>query len=576
MRMRGGLLGASCLVVAVGCATDGTERFAEHIDDVIGSPIDADSESPDDGPSDDEPPAPGDGPDPGPDPADPSEDVGVDPGCEELGCPSDAPYCVESGACEECLGLEDCALATCEAGSCEPLPLDGLVTWLRAEELVPGPLATWPAALGESSASQVDPVRWPTVSSIALAGGPAVVFDGVDDQLVFDDGGALAGAPARTVIAVLQAAGDTGHVVGAATSTSGQSLAIADGRPQWTSGGVPGGGPDQHLLAVPRIITLRSDHSGTTLFVDGDLAAASPLGLVAGTATSTTLGAADGDATGSALQPFEGAISDLLIYDRALIDAERARVENWLAQMRGLSTPDPVETLTADVRIFYGMNEEGPGPRQDVLGNLPLSPYPNTDGIVGVPGVVGAAQHVDGAYGGYHFFRSGAGAALDHSTDSFTWAGWVAIDATDEYDPYELPQTLVGKWDPPSACQVRVWFDPPAGRWSISVSATGEEADAVTVTHPHVVQDGTWVLVEAWRDTARGELGIRVSPPALLGDAVTLPLHATLPVTANDLNVAAHATCSDGYLQGTVDALGQWHRPLTDPESALLLQGFEP
>ena len=48
-----------------------------------------------------------------------------------------------------------------------------------------------------------------------------------------------------------------------------------------------------------------------------------------------------------------------------------------------------------------------------------------------------------------------------------------------------------------------------------------------------------------------------------------------LPITSNDLNVAAHATCSDGFLQGSIDALGQWHRPLTDAESGLLHDGFE-
>lgn len=555
------------LACVTACSAEGGDAYAGAFDSAPGDSPSSDEPGDDDSepaePGDDVPRA-DDGRDAGP------TDV-VEPSCAVVGCPDAQPFCGESGACFECESQHDCELATCDAGSCESLPVEGLVTWLRADALPVGPVGNWPSAFG-MPATQDDVARLPTVVPDAIAGGPAVVFDGVDDQLVVGDGGLIASASERTVVAVVQAAAPAGHIVGATTDGTGYGLALEDGRPRWSAGAAVGGWPHQRLLEVPRVVTLRSSGGGSSMHVDGVLVDAVSGVADPATALRTTLGAADGDATGAASNPFAGAIAHVLVYDRALDEAERRQVEGWLSQSMGLSAVDPVDSLTADARIYYPMNETGEGVRADALGNLPLSPFPSTDGIEAVPGMVGEAQHINGAYGGYHFFRSGAGEALDHSADSFTWAGWVAIDPL---EPYQVTQTLVGKWDPPSTCQMRVWYEPLSQQWSLSVSPTGNEADAVTVTHPDAVPDGAWALVEAWRDAARGEVGIRVSSVEALGDAVTLPLEGVLPVTSNDLNVAAHATCGDGFLQGSIDALGQWHRALTDAESALLHAGFE-
>ncbi len=516
-------------------------------------------------PDGDEPPVPDDGDDPPDEPGDPS--------CATTECPSERPICSDDGQCIQCLDVLDCDAAACVSGECTALPTEGRITWLRAADLALGtPVSSWFGAGGGAAAVQPDAERQPWVASPPGAGLTTVWFDGEDDRLDLDDGGAFASGDARTIVAVVVTEGD-GHVFGTAADDGGAGLTVEQGRPRVPHGDAEPLWPARHLLAgVPRIVSVRADANGASLRLEGSLSALSAVSSSPIATDPSTLGASfDG-----AAPAFHGGIGELLVYDRALSDVELELIEGYLAQRHAIAPPDPWATMGADVTVFYPLDEVGPGPRADTLGNLALSPFPGVDGITAVPGVVGQAQHIDGAYGGYHFFRNGAGPQLDHSTESFTWAGWAAIDPVDAADPYLVPQTLVGKWDPPSTCQVRVWYEPGSRQWSLSVSPTGQEQDAVTLTHPTAVPPGEFALVQAWRDAMRGELGLRVGLVGQMGMAVTLPMAESMPSVANDLNVAAHATCSDGFLQGTVDALGQWHRPLTEAESAVLVDGFEP
>lgn len=491
--------------------------------------------------------------------------------CTSVGCPQARPFCGDAGQCLQCRDALDCDAASCEAGSCESLPAAGRLVWLRASDLVANTtVAQWTSVGDGAAAQQADPTQQPTVMPAVLGGGNAVWFDGDDDRLTLDDTGAYATASAHTIVVVIVAQSD-GHIVGPRSSGGGPALLAAQGRPYVAIDGAPTLWPAEHFVPdAPRIVTVHHDATGAALSLEGLLAAQVADAPTTPGSDPTVLGANDQDTA------FGGGIAELLIFDRRVSDAELARIHRYLMQRHGVRRPDPWATLAADASIFYPMDEVGPGARQDVLGNLPITPFPSADGTTAVPGMVGQAQHVDGANGDFHFFRNGGDPRLDHSTGSFTWAGWVAVDPLDPAAPYLESQTLVGKWDPPSQCQLRVWYEPMARTWSVSVSPTGQQSDAITLTHPHAVDPGAFVLVQAWRNALTSELGLRVSDPGQLGPAVTVGMADTLPITGNDLNVAAHATCSDGFLQGTIDALGQWRRPLTEAESAVLVEGFEP
>lgn len=527
--------------------------------------IDDGAEPADEDPSPDGDPAPTPGDDDVPEPP-------ADPSCVVMGCPDDAPLCSDSGQCVQCIGVSDCDAAACLGGECVALPNDGRIAWLRAADLESGTaVASWPGVGDSAAPTQAEPERRPWVALAGPGDLATVWFDGQDDRLQFDDADFVGSSNARTIVAVLVTE-DDGRILGR-DDGSGLGLTVELGRPQVSGGDDAPLWPRQHLLdGVPRVVTARADADGVSLRLEGSLAALSQT-----PSASIPLGAPALGASVDDMNPaFRGGIAELIVYERALSDAELELVESYLAQRHAITPPSAWATLDADVSVFYPLDEVGPGLREDTQGNLPLAPFPGVDGITTVPGVVGQAQHIDGAYGGYHFFRNGGAAQLDHSTESFTWAGWVAIDPLEATDPYLVPQTLVGKWDPPSECQVRVWFEPVTRRWSVSVAPTGQAQDAITLTHPTVVPPGQFVLVQAWRDAMRGELGMRVGAPGELGEPVTIPMAESMPTMANDLNVAAHATCSDGFLQGTVDALGQWHRPLTEAESAALADGFEP
>jgi len=165
---------------------------------------------------------------------------------------------------------------------------------------------------------------------------------------------------------------------------------------------------------------------------------------------------------------------------------------------------------------------------------------------------------------------------MDHNRDSFTWAGWVNLRSF--YDD----QSVVAKWNNNALPQreYRLNYDATRNRWIFDLSRDGFEGagSSVTVVHPTEVQLDTWYFLEAWYDADSNTAHLRVSTQAARGADASEPFTGGVQFSSADLNLAAHNTCSDDFLDGFMDAWGYWTRTLTEAESRLLWnngQGFE-
>jgi hypothetical protein len=509
-------------------------------------------------------------------------------------CGGATPFC--GGAiCVQCLDASHCSDAQCKLGACQPLASQDRVLWLRGSDLAGmqnGALvAQWDDQSPEMNHAVASGTRRPSVVLGAFGAHPGVAFDGIDDQLTLT---ANPSASELTIVALVRASSN-GHLIGTGSSSPGflQSygcgVVISDMRPMLKSVddsvGVQLTTPANHLIADhPTVIAATLGASGAELSLAG-LAHATATDLPNHYAYSrATLGASDGSASDAAADPFAGVIGELLVYQRKLSTLELAEVTKYLTEKHQLSAPPPFDTLNADATLFYKMHESGDGQRADIKSGLGLTPWEKTGpnsydqngaGTTPVPAVVGDGQHVMGAQG-YHFSRPDAG-ALNHAGGSFTWAGWVSIDALDPNDPYNDDQAFVAKWNvPPNPTHMEylVLFKRATEKWTFAVSGNGSQLGAEVVS-PAVVAPGVFYLLEAWHDAEAGTIGLRVSEPNSLGSPVTAMWGGGVFDSTADLNVGAFNTCKDSHLQGIVDAVGYWPRVLTDVERQKLHTGIE-
>jgi hypothetical protein len=251
----------------------------------------------------------------------------------------------------------------------------------------------------------------------------------------------------------------------------------------------------------------------------------------------------------------------------------------------------PLASLRDGLTMFWPLGESGDGPRADVVGHMDILPWQRLgpaqyrqhgEGTVAVSARVGLGQQIDGAHG-YHFARP-TGSPLDHKGGSFTWAGWVSINAPGDVG-YADQQTLVAKWNstPDTGSLVdrreyRVWYDPALSQWSFEVSRDGLEGPdhSVAVTHPTLIEPGRLYLVQAWHDAIAGTIHLLVAPPDGPPEPVSAPWAQGVFAGPADLDVGSQNSCTDDHLAGVIDALGHWNRVLSAEESEALLSGFEP
>jgi PKD repeat protein len=206
----------------------------------------------------------------------------------------------------------------------DPSSLDGLVLWLKADALTGladgDPVAAWPDASGAGHhATQPTASKRPLWRADAGNGRPALSFDA-------DDGMATPADPPRdvTVLVVYASrAAASGHVVNGGFSFF---LGPYVGRYRNYTGGYATGPPVEAGRWV--LQALRQTGALAELHFDGALTASTPK-----TADPGPLLLARQGSYGSAL---DGWLAEVVVYDRALTDAELDAVEGWLAARHGL------------------------------------------------------------------------------------------------------------------------------------------------------------------------------------------------------------------------------------------------
>lgn len=222
------------------------------------------------------------------------------------------------------------------------VPTSGLTTWLRAQDLsaqASGTLvASWPAAPGTTvTAAQATTTRQPTFIASGPNGKPTVRFDG-GDRLDLSTN-PVATHP-RTMFAVISTTTANAHLVGTGSSsttfltTYGSGLILSSGRPAAkannNSSGILMTGANTINDGSPKVISATLATGASELLVGSTVVATSTATANPWAYTRATLGASDGSASNTVVDPFTGDLSEVLIYDRALTATEQQAVRNYL------------------------------------------------------------------------------------------------------------------------------------------------------------------------------------------------------------------------------------------------------
>jgi hypothetical protein len=233
-------------------------------------------------------------------------------------------------------------------------PTIGLAAWFKADAgtaIEGGKVAQWQDQSGHARhALQMNPAARPTLAAGAVGGKPAVRFDGASNVLSFD-------CPANAQ------QGMTIFMVAAASKNQrGNELGnyAALQWPEFSGWGSVFLGPQQTCVAwrfgsgefgnvnlwerpngQPQgwtVTALRKDGAKEDLFVQGQLVSSNPKPRYLSTAhtlDTATIGAGN-DGRGHELKFFPGDIAEILVFTRALSEAERDAVERYLRGKYGL------------------------------------------------------------------------------------------------------------------------------------------------------------------------------------------------------------------------------------------------
>ncbi|HJU87206.1 MAG TPA: S8 family serine peptidase, partial [Gemmatimonadota bacterium] len=228
------------------------------------------------------------------------------------------------------------SLPTGGGGAGGPGAIPGLTLWLRAEALTDladgDPVATWPDVSGSCNhATQASAAKRPTFRAAQVAGLPAVSFDAADDGMETP----VDPPQATTIVAVYASrAGATGHVLnGGFSFFEGPYV----GRYRAYTGKYLNGPPVTPGRWV--VQGFRQTGSRAELWIDGTEVTSTNRTVNPGTLMLAR--------QGTYSQVLDGALAELVVYDRALSDAELAAVHAWLHE-RYVPPPAPNEPPVAD------------------------------------------------------------------------------------------------------------------------------------------------------------------------------------------------------------------------------------
>lgn len=260
-----------------------------------------------------------------------------------------------------CVDLESSEARVRAAGVSEdPLVTDGLVLWLDASDATSltvdgsNKVSQWRDKSGNGNhAGQATGVNQATLTPNSLNSLPSIVFDGVDDYFRIEDHATL--RPDEITVFVVGKA--TAYTTYAATflnkSTDyafwndGYGLNVMEDPFQdqfqfWVSDYYPINDYQNHVRVPYGQYHLWAGSYGNDLssfWIDGDLAATETTlsGAIVHSSRAMTLGMSYLGTTEVALaDPLNGEMAEVLIYNRALSDAEREQVERYILSKWGV------------------------------------------------------------------------------------------------------------------------------------------------------------------------------------------------------------------------------------------------
>jgi phage gp36-like protein len=249
-------------------------------------------------------------------------------------------------------------------------PISGYNAWLRADVGTvldaSNKILTWQDQSGNGNHfSQPNPDQRPTIDATGLANQAAIRFDGVDDGLWGVETMNI-GRPSTVFVVYERLSGD-GYVL--QNSTGGQWY-IA-GSHFYSDGLVrnAGTGVNEEVVAV-----MTNSTTGTTVHVNG-----SDWTQDASHTTPAPGRLALGGGNGRNYDPIDCLVAEVIVYDRALSDAERQEVEAYLAGRYTLydsrvATPvvdPPSQLVTGNVNVSMSVSTSGAEIRYTLDGSEP-------------------------------------------------------------------------------------------------------------------------------------------------------------------------------------------------------------
>ncbi len=223
-------------------------------------------------------------------------------------------------------------------GTPEPsIPRDGLLLWLRADAGVTvtnGNVSSWESQAAPGGAGVQSASTWsPKLDEVGLNGKPAIDFDGVDDFLSLPEGAADFAAGLSTFIVLEE---DTAEVCAAYMEFSNGSekddfffgQALNHLQYEVTESYVMGAGA--LLLGAPQLVTMLHGEDGSIQIRQN--AAEDGLASFALPATMTRTENFIGRSLYINCQPFDGRISEIIVYNRRVTDDEVKALETYLQE----------------------------------------------------------------------------------------------------------------------------------------------------------------------------------------------------------------------------------------------------
>lgn len=226
-----------------------------------------------------------------------------------------------------------------------PKDIAGLRLWLPADQISglvdADPVTTWPDKSADANnVAQATAAAKPTYRTAILNGKPVVRFDGVDDNLLSGSNSPLTGDVVTTFFLVVNRTTPTGKCAfawgSAATvrnaigyfdgfrGANAPSIEFAGNTPATFAAGLTAG---YHIVTVKK--TAGAINTTTSLWIDGAsqaIQAGSSAGVPAVAAAPFAVGRFASDAD----EFWSGDVAEVAVYDSALSDADRRKVESHL------------------------------------------------------------------------------------------------------------------------------------------------------------------------------------------------------------------------------------------------------